>query len=483
MAKNFNKIINKSNIMKFLFIAISILFIIPSVIYITKNKTILGFGSSFEFLLTDNYSRMFQMIIFLILFILVTILYFLIIKNNKKIFKNIKQILIFVTIVTTIFAMMLPFTSTDVFYYIGVGWLNSHYHQNPYYISMNEFLQENQNSHNLHENKIINDEILIQGSADWGNQRVVYGPVWTLICALLANMSFGSVNLALVIFKISAVIIHIINIYLIYKISRKKVLALIYGLNPFILIEAIANVHNDIYVIFFTLLSMYFLLRKKNLTISVIFLAIATCIKYVTILLLPFIILYYYRKEKRLIIKFEKCILYGVIFLLVICCIYVIYIQDLNVLKGISDQQGKYTKSIQTILQIYNFKYLDKLAKGLIVGFTFICIILYINTLTRKNLTINYALKQYNTLLYIFVPLIITSFQPWYIMWFFPTMIYQNGKTIKRIIGISIVSQIANCTFLLHSENYLYTTHFITIMIIGIIAVWIMTSNFINKNF
>ena len=45
-------------------------------------------------------------------------------------------------------------------------------------------------------------------------------------------------------------------LYLLYKISNKKIFSLLYGINPFILIEAIAHVHNDIFIIFFTLLAI-----------------------------------------------------------------------------------------------------------------------------------------------------------------------------------------------------------------------------------
>ena len=52
---------------------------------------------------------------------------------------------------------MLPWTSSDIFYYMGVGELDSVYKQNPYYISMQEY--------SMNEPQAIeNDEIFKQRS-------------------------------------------------------------------------------------------------------------------------------------------------------------------------------------------------------------------------------------------------------------------------------------------------------------------------------
>jgi uncharacterized membrane protein len=53
---------------------------------------------------------------------------------------------------------------------------------------------------------------------------------------------------------------------------------LIYGANPTILFEALSNVHNDIFIVLFILLAIYFVTKKKNLMLSVAFIAMATAI-------------------------------------------------------------------------------------------------------------------------------------------------------------------------------------------------------------
>ena len=100
------------------YIILSVLFAIPSLIWILQNKTIYGFRSTFKYLLTDNINRIEQMLVFLIIFSAISIMYLIILKNYKKIFQNVKQIIMFIIVITAIFSFTLPFTSSDIFYYI-----------------------------------------------------------------------------------------------------------------------------------------------------------------------------------------------------------------------------------------------------------------------------------------------------------------------------------------------------------------------------
>lgn len=240
-------------------IILSIIFAMPSLIYYIQNKTILNFEPYFKYLLTDSINRGSQTLAYIIILSMLTIAYLLILKNRKKLFHNAKKMFIFIVIIAIIFIAVVPFTCSDVFYYLGIGRLDGSYNQNPYYVTMKDFVESNNNQEYLEQ-----DTVLQQGYVnDWADSTVVYGPVWTIICKMVATMSFGNIDIGLFIFKLVNVIIHLLNCYLIYKISKKKLFTLIYGINPFILIEGIACVHNDIFMILFILLSLYCLLKRK----------------------------------------------------------------------------------------------------------------------------------------------------------------------------------------------------------------------------
>ena len=427
------KIINEkeSIILKILFVLASVMFAVPSIIYYINNKTVFQFDQWFKFLL-NNTDRFEQTIIYLIVLTILTILYIVLIKNRKKVFKNTKRMFIFIAIIAVIFVAVIPFTCSDVFYYLGIGRINSEYGQNPYYTTIKDFVDAGDNSQYL-----VQDSVLAQGYInDWADSTVVYGPIWTLICNIVARLSFGNIDIGLLVFKLINVIVHIFNSYLIYKITNKKIFALIYGLNPFVLIEGIACVHNDMFVVLFILLTLYFLLKRKNLIVSLVFLALATTIKYFPILLLPFIIIYYFRKEKPLK-RFVKCIQYGLIFAVFMLIPYLLYIRDIEVFAGIFTQQEKLAKSIYIIVTEYFGSIpnvVNQLKKLLLGAFVIIYVAVCIVLINKKEISFRSQMKKYEYFLVAFLFLLITNFQPWYILWLFPCMMWQKSQDINTII-------------------------------------------------
>lgn len=128
---------------KIIFIVVSILLIMPSIIYMIQNRTLLGFNKYYNFFITDKISKTISTYIYLCLLGLMIISYYKLIQNKKE-FKNIKEFLKYVIIISCIFLFMIPWTSSDIFYYMGVGELDSVYGQNPYYVTIRKFSKENE---------------------------------------------------------------------------------------------------------------------------------------------------------------------------------------------------------------------------------------------------------------------------------------------------------------------------------------------------
>ncbi len=463
---------------KILFIVLSILFALPSIIYYVQKGTVLKFGPYFQFLYDAPVSRATQTILYLFILAMLSALYFVIIKKRKELFYDTKKIFIFIGIIAIIFVAVLPYTCSDIFYYLGIGRLDSTYHQNPYYTTIKEFVEQGENAQYLET-----DTVLAQGYInDWSNSTVVYGPVWTFICKIVAGMSFGNVDFGLLLFKLLNVIVHLVNCYLIYKISHKKIFALLYGLNPFVLMEGIGCVHNDMFVVLFILLALYFLVKKKNLLGSVIFLAMSTAIKYFAIIILPFIIIYYFRKEKpsqRLL----RCIEYGFIFLVILAIPYMFYMKDLQVLSGLFVQQEKVAKSFYVILIEY-FKEptlsVTTVSRVLLVAFIIIYFFTCVISLFKNKVCFREEMKEANYFIVAFLFLLITNFQPWYILWLFPLLIWQKADDIKLIVQMSLISQFANGVFLTYGEGWQNAVPFVFIMLLGILIVVFCNTRFKN---
>lgn len=439
--------LNKNNIIKIIFIILCIMLAIPSFIYIIKNLDIYHFDFDFNFGmdLFNGINKKSSAIIFTIIFIVISLLYIYMIKKYKEIFKNIKEILIFIFIISIIFLIILPFSSSDIFYYMGTGQLDAKYNQNPYYVTLSEYANQNKNINS-------EDTILLKGISNcWSITTVVYGPVWTLICKLFCSISFSNINICLLVFKLFALAVHLINAYLIFKITNKKIFTLIYGLNPLILLEGISNVHNDLYIVFFVLISIYFLLKKRNLFFSILFLALSAGIKYFTILLLPFIIIYYFKSEKPSI-RFKNCFIYGILFLIFLLIPYLFYVRDIEVLNGIISQQSRYSKSIYLLLLNFNKDFCMAIKEIMFFIFVYIYMVVCIDVLFKKHITFRFLMRKYNIILWLFL-LQLTNFHPWYLIWLFATFMWQKKDMFYKILAISITIEIVNSIYLYYNEN------------------------------
>lgn len=449
---------------KLIFLITCVAMMLPSVIYLCKNKTIINFSEWFTFFLhqPNNYIESISgAIIFGILLMILIYFYFKILKNCQTEFNNINSILLYVLLISLIFGIMLPFTTSDIFYYMGTGWLDSHYGENPYYTAVKDIRIQNPN-----------DEIL-QRTGVWENQVVVYGPLWAFFCKILSFLSFGNVTWCLYIYKLVSIIIHILNTILVYKITKNKKFALLYGINPFILFEMVANVHNDIYLIFFILLSLYFLLKRKNIILTIIFMAMATCIKYVSVLLIPFMVLWYL-KDKKIWKKILYCFIYAIIFIMIMLVIYLLYAKDITMFFTVVMQQGKYREGILAILlEISSKTGMNFLKYGkllFITTFTLIAIdgIIYMFVYDKK--TFSTSIRKYNNLLMAFLFLIITNLCSWYTSWLIPTIFWLKSKDIKNVLYIQFSYElVTTVNFALHSESYKIGLYYLPIMLCIII--------------
>lgn len=457
---------NKNNIFIILFTICSAFFAVPSIIYIFQNKTIYKFSWVWTYLFKRPMTKMdcyINAFLFFILFTAIFLLYFFILKKHNKILKSKKQIFTLIIIASLLFMIIIPYTSTDVYSYIANGWSSAHYKENPYYISTGEIAQKNG----------VSDPMFNKVANCWRFEKVVYGPAWTIICTALSWLSFGNIDIALLIFKLANLAVHIINCILIYKITKKNLFVVLYGLNPFILFEGLTNVHNDIFIVLFILLALYAVIKKKNLFIAVACIAVATAIKYLAILILPFVILYAV-KDKEIKERVKYCIWCGIEYIAIIALLYVIYVKnDLSVLMGLFIQQSKYNRSIFYLiyeLTGQNVKVVSLMQNFALLAFAVYYVYVVIRILISKKINMHQIMEKYNFILLIFTFVLITNFNPWYIMWLYPTIFLIREKSIKNILYLSYTCEIANLlSFALWSEKQILGIPYFIIMIGGAI--------------
>ena len=457
---------NKNNIFIILSTICSAFFAVPSIIYIFQNKTIYKFSWVWTYLFKRPMTKIdcyINAFLFFILFTAIFLLYFFVLKKHNKILKSKKQIFTLIIIASLLFMIIIPYTSTDVYSYIANGWSSAHYKENPYYISTGEIAQKNG----------VSDPMFNKVANCWRFEKVVYGPAWTIICTALSWLSFGNIDIALLIFKLANLAVHIINCILIYKITKKNLFVVLYGLNPFILFEGLTNVHNDIFIVLFILLALYAVIKKKNLFIAVACIAVTTEIKYLAILILPFVILYAV-KNKEIKERVKCCIWCGIEYIAIIALLYLVYVKnDLSVLMGLFIQQTKYNRSIFYLIYELtgkNVKAVSLMQNFALLAFAVYYVYVVIRILISKKINMHQIMEKYNIILLIFTFVLITNFNPWYIMWFYPTIFLIRGKSIKNILYLSYTCEIANLlSFALWSEKQILGIPYFIIMIGGAI--------------
>ena len=457
----------KNILIKLGFFISVLLFVTPSIIFFIKNgTTYVSNNLEYKFLLRDDIDNKIHMIGYLVVIALMIGLYTIIIKKRRELFKSIKDVYKFIIVISLLCAVGLPFMSSDIYYYLGIGRLSSKYRQNPYYVDMKSYIDDN-------DIDTENDSVMETGYKNyWANTTVVYGALWTMICTIVAFFSFGSLNTGILIFKLLNVLIHILNCFLLYKLSRRKLFPLLYGLNPFALIEGIINVHNDIHMVFFIIFSLYMLKEKKQIIWSILFVAFATLIKYVAILLLPLIIIYHYRARK-IGIKIIKCLELGLLFCIFVMIPYLLYIRDINVFNGIVTQQGRYAKGLYCYIMVVFPQYVHTITYIKAVcsyGFVLLYFLFGIKLLISKNVKwYKEVRKTYMIFLY-FLIFMLTNFQPWYFIWLSAIIVWQKADNIKLITQMQIIMLIANSVFVLYSEAYIYAKQF---FVVFVVSTWI----------
>ena len=441
-------------------ILIGILFAIPSILYLKTHNSVNEYnGVLYYFLHADTLKHtVLGAIVFALLLISSFLIYFKIIKSSKN--WKIRSILFTVFIVGFSFIIALPNTSTDIFYYMGTGRVLEEYGQNPYYMSVDTLLESN------------SQDLILRNSGPWKFSTTVYGPVWLMISFIFNKICFNSVTLLLYIFKFSALLIHVINCYLIYKITRKKMFAVLYGFNPLILIEFLINAHNDIYLVFFVLMAIYFLKNKKNIWCTLLMLAISVGIKYLTLILVPIFVLYYLQ-NKKMLKKFGWIIVYAIFFLVLIYIMYLPFINSVSdIFNIILNQQSKMKDSIYLLLAVItnkNMMIVSLIYSIIIFVIAYYYIITCLKLLMRKS-SFSMIMKNTTFILILTIFGLLTNLTSWYLSWLFMSMYWLRGKEIKTILWIQFLYELTYVyLYIWHSDAYIYSVIVIPVIVSGII--------------
>lgn len=204
---------------------------------------------------------------------------------------SINKIIVFSLIFQLTLFFVKPMGADDVFSYIYKARVYSVHHQNPYIVTYSD---------------IHDDAFTGRIENKWSGNTAVYGPVFMLFSGVLTVFSGNNLWLSVYLLKFFAVFANVFIIYLLYLLTKDKKAVYLYAWNPYVLFVFAVDGHNDVYLLLFMLLSVWFLTKAKYLKdyiFAVLSLLFSILIKYFSVVTVPFFALYLFKKlrnEKKL---------------------------------------------------------------------------------------------------------------------------------------------------------------------------------------
>jgi hypothetical protein len=269
-------------------------YIIASVLLLLYSFTQIDLGlviSRFPFLYAFEkafqnigyFNRPLSTLLFILLVLLFSGMYLYVVGSIKHISR--KAIWMIVLSVSVILFLSYNAFSYDVFNYIFDAKILTQYHANPY----------------LHKALDYPADPMLS-FMHWTHRVYPYGPVWLAVTVPLSYLGMGLFLPTFYLFKLLILASYVGTTYVIGKILRiispESEIAgmVIFALNPLVIFETLISAHNDIFMMFLMVLSLYLLL-KKNMIWSVFITVLSIATKFATLFLLPMYVLLFLKRK------------------------------------------------------------------------------------------------------------------------------------------------------------------------------------------
>ena len=351
-------------------------------------------------------------------------------------------------------AIAIPSHSSDLYGYIARGAQQTLYNHNPYFQAVNSIEAYNQKPLFL--------------NFMWTHQPTTYGPIFVHITKLIVFLSNNNFLMSFVNFKLLNLTVFLLIVLFTLKLKSAESTYLI-AWNPFILIQGLWNSHIDLLSGAFIFFGLYSILSSKNknkLFWGMFCLTVATGIKYVAILAIPFVFLHLLKskKEKGSMLNAILGLISGIIFISIFTIEYLPYEISHNkfeklllnvslVHKSLIDTISttvKYFCSWQNMdFSLHSFQYYLKL------GFYSMFLMFYAYLFSKKKTKL---LNDITLVLFIFISFTIAKFHSWYLLNFIMLLPLLTEGLLKKILIALSMSHVFAITFLDQAKILNFTT-------------------------
>ncbi|MDD5039542.1 MAG: glycosyltransferase 87 family protein [Patescibacteria group bacterium] len=351
--------------------------------------------------------------------------------------RRFRTILFFSICFTAILFLSLPFMTTDIYGYIFRAEIAVEHHVNPYNTTPEE----------LGYGTIVPCE----------RTPMVYGPLYTIISMFLYKIGGSAFIAQLTVYRLFNVALFALCGYLVFRImlrvaSRHAYAATALFLwNPFVLLEVVSNVHNDIIMLAFILLSALFILRRQYVLAGAM-LAAGFAVKFITIFLFPVLLLMLLKDRMP---SRQKAVKLGLVVLAAFAVIAVLYLPFHNFSANVGNLGRAYVANykltffksvingvVQTIGDVFNSPPASKdtlLMLYLVVFGAAYAVVLFWPRIAERGVFI----RRYFWIIALALSFVANMFNIWYTIWLFPLLLLAGNPRHFPIILILTLSGFA----------------------------------------
>ena len=336
------------------------------------------------------------------------------------------------------FLLMYPITATDIFEYVFHSRILTRYGQNPLTVAPSAFK---------------GDSFL--KTIPWAEHPSPYGPLWVLL-TVPGSLIAGS-NFVFGLYLMNGLVIpfYLGSILLVAAILRrmnpeyKLAGTLLFAWNPLVLFEGPGNGHNGIMMIFFALLAIFMMVKRKWMWVIPTLLA-SVLIKWVTaIFIIPFLI-YCWRAQPDTRARWRYLV--GTLFISE-TCVLLAALPFWSIPTGLLEEANFYSLlAIPSV--VYNLllgNYGDKMAKALTIVTSVLTYggiyLLSIKSFLRKP-HLDYLVRLNVFLIVVYLGIANMHFQPWFVVWPVALGIWIDHRVVRPVLlaitGSALFSYIAN---------------------------------------
>ena len=208
---------------------------------------------------------------------------------------------------------------------------------NPYLQTPDEFLEQGQ---------LTEADLMLYRSLNFTQYHTLYPPIPQFTHWLAASFGGSSMVWQVVLLRIPIILAEIVSILLLVRllpaVGVEARNALIYGLNPLVILELTGNLHHEAYVVLFLLIAISMLVYRRHL-LAAVGVGLAVGSKLLPIIFLPFL---------GFRIGGRKAILFGAVSLATVAILYVPFMHS-EILEGMSQSTSLYFQRFEFNASLY----------------------------------------------------------------------------------------------------------------------------------